>query len=133
MESLIIGELAEADQDRIDEEMETLRETTQDPYALEPDRHEALRVHSDQPMNAEVPERMLTDSYVTDRDLFFIRHHHPVPYLTEDQVKNYRVDIDLSAYGLGKKKISLEDLRKMPKAEVTTTLQCSGNRRSGFN
>ena len=133
MEKMVIGQLADEDQEKIDEQMELLQETTEDPYAFEPARNQALKVHSEQPMNAEVPEERLTDNYLTDPELFFIRNHHPVPYLTEDQVKNYNVEIDLSAYGLGKTKISMEDLKKMPKAEVTTTLQCSGNRRSGFN
>lgn len=133
MERLVVGQLAEEDQEKIDEQMELLQETTADPYALEPVRHSALMIHGEQPMNAEVPEKMLTNSYVTDPNLFFIRHHHPVPHLTPDQALNYQVEIDLSQYGLGQTKISLQDLQKMPKTEVTTTLQCSGNRRSGFN
>ena len=54
MEKMIIGELLEADQEKVDQKMETLSETAIDPYALEPTtRHEALIVHSEQPMNAE--------------------------------------------------------------------------------
>lgn len=56
-----------------------------------------------------------------------------MPFLTTDQVKKYELEIDLSALGKGKVKIPLDDLKKMPRTEVTVTLQCSGNRRSGFN
>jgi hypothetical protein len=133
MEHMVVGKLTEEDQEAIDEQMEALYDTQEDPYSLEPLRHTALKVHSDQPMNAEVPEELLTQHYLTPPSLFYIRNHHPVPHLTEDQIKNYNVEIDLSAYGKDTLKISLDDLKKMPKVEVTATLQCSGNRRSGFN
>jgi sulfite oxidase len=45
----------------------------------------------------------------------------------------YRLQIDLSEMGKGILEISLDDLKKMPKVEVTATLQCSGNRRGNFN
>ena len=76
---------------------------------------------------------LLTKNYLTPNSLFYIRHHHPVPFLTTDQVKKYELEIDLSALGKGKVKIPLDELKKMPRTEVTVTLQCSGNRRSGFN
>jgi sulfite oxidase len=131
MEHMVVGKLIEEDQEAIDEQLEAL--TQDDPYSLEPLSHTALKVHSDQPMNAEVPEELLTQHYLTPPSLFYIRHHHPVPHLTVEQIKNYNVEIDLSAYGKDTLKISLDDLKKMPKVEVTATLQCSGNRRSGFN
>jgi sulfite oxidase len=134
MEKMIIGELLEEDQGRIDEKMETLYETAVDPYANEPTtRHKALIVHSEQPMNAEVPEHLLTKNYLTPPDLFYIRHHHPVPYLNVDKTANFKLEIDLGVAGKGTSKISLEDIKKMPKVEVTATLQCSGNRRGGYN
>jgi sulfite oxidase len=75
----------------------------------------------------------LTLNHLTPSSIFFVRHHHPVPYLLEDQIKNYKLEIDLSALGKGRQRLSLDDLKSMPKTEVTATLQCSGNRRSGFN
>jgi sulfite oxidase len=133
MEKMVIGELAEEDQEMVDQKMEVLTETALDPYALEPTttRHEALMVHSEQPMNAEVPEHLLTKNFLTSPNLFYIRHHHPVPYLTAEETNNFELEIDLGAYG--KKKISIQDLKKMPKVEVTATLQCAGNRRGGYN
>eukprot|EP00542_Grammatophora_oceanica_P009767 CAMPEP_0194039552 /NCGR_PEP_ID=MMETSP0009_2-20130614/11668_1 /TAXON_ID=210454 /ORGANISM="Grammatophora oceanica, Strain CCMP 410" /LENGTH=506 /DNA_ID=CAMNT_0038682423 /DNA_START=308 /DNA_END=1828 /DNA_ORIENTATION=+ len=131
MDSMLIGRLKESDQDEIDKHMETLMED--DPYAREPTRHEALVVHSDTPMNAEVPAPLITESYLTPAELFYIRHHHPVPYLSQKEASEYDVVIDLSAMGKGSIKISIDDLKKMPKTDVVATLQCSGNRRGGFN
>lgn len=132
MEHMAVGRLAEADQDAIDEQMEALEKD--DPYQHEPKRNPHLKVHSDTPMNAEVPSHLLTQSYLTPSDQFYIRNHHPVPLLTAKQIQEYRLKIDLSAYKGGKKiSLSLDDLRKMPQKKITVTLQCSGNRRGGFN
>ena len=133
MEHMVIGRLDEEDQARIDEQMDVLYESDDDPYALEPMRHKALKVHSDTPMNAETPEHILNQHYLTPISLFYVRHHHPVPLLTEEQIKTYKLEIDLTAYGKGTKRLTMEELKKLPKVEVTATLQCSGNRRSGFN
>lgn len=135
MEGMLVGELLDADQEKVDLEMERLEETADDPYAFEPyeERNEALIVHSEQPMNAEVPEHLLTKDFLTPPDLFYIRHHHPVPLLSRDDAENFRLEVDLGSYGGGKKTISLRDIRRMPKVEITATLQCSGNRRGGYN
>lgn len=131
MEHMVVGRLAEKDQEAIDEQMEALMEN--DPYAREPVRHKALHVHSDTPMNAETPARLLTESYLTPPSLFYIRHHHPVPFLSQREVQNYKLKIDLTAYGKGILELNVDDLKQMPKTEVVATLQCSGNRRGGFN
>ncbi|EEC50222.1 predicted protein [Phaeodactylum tricornutum CCAP 1055/1] len=131
MEHMAIGRLSEEDQERIEEQMATLEET--DPYAKEPYRHRALLVHSDTPMNAECPTRFLTQNFLTPASIFYIRHHHPVPFLSEKQVNDFRLKVDLTAYGKGVVLYSVDELRKMKKVEITATLQCSGNRRSGFN
>jgi sulfite oxidase len=140
MEHMVIGRLAEEDQERIDEQMEIIYETSEDPFANEPVRHKALRVHSEQSMSAETPSHLLTKNYLTPNFFFYIRHHHPVPFLTTEQINSYQLTIDLSAYTTttnngkgGKIVLTLDDLKKMPKTEVIATLQCSGNRRSGFN
>jgi sulfite oxidase len=131
MEHMAVGRLAQDDQDLVDEQMVVLEED--DPYAREPMRHHALVVHSDTPMNAEIPSPLMTKNYLTPSSLFYIRNHHPVPYMTEKQVNDYRLRVDLTAYGKGVLSLTLDDLKKMDKIEVTATLQCSGNRRSGFN
>jgi len=144
LEPLAVGTLREIDQDAVDDMMEQMMENEKDPYEDEPERlgvpvgpkarsKTVLKVHSDAPMNAEVPEHILTRSYLTPNHLYYMRHHHPVPLLSKEQIENYRLEIDLSEYGKGKSRISLKDLKSMPKVEVTMTMQCSGNRRSGFN
>mmetsp|Transcript_56742 Transcript_56742/g.138015 ORF Transcript_56742/g.138015 Transcript_56742/m.138015 type:complete len:647 (+) Transcript_56742:184-2124(+) len=142
LEHFLIGKLSEADQAAVDEQMDVIYETDKDPFEDEPLRHSELKVHSDQPMNAEVPEHLLTQHYLTPNSIFFMRHHHPVPYLSQEQIDNYKLEIDLSSYkkeadgagkAPGKLRLSLDDLKSMEKVEVTATLQCSGNRRSGFN
>jgi hypothetical protein len=50
-----------------------------DPYSTDPHRHPGLLFHSTKPANAELPADLLMDSWITPNDLFFIRHHHPVP------------------------------------------------------
>jgi sulfite oxidase len=50
-----------------------------DPYAREPERHPALRPLTLKPYNAETPPELLSGSYVTPTDLFYVRHHFPVP------------------------------------------------------
>ncbi|CAB9525411.1 Sulfite oxidase, mitochondrial [Seminavis robusta] len=135
MEHMAIGRLLEKDQDEIEEQMTALQESSEDPYEREPERDSRLIVHSDAPMNAECPGYLLTESYLTPPNLFYIRHHHPVPYLTESQLDNFRLEIDVSAYDQRGRvlTLTLDDLKRLKKTEVTTTLQCSGNRRSGFN
>lgn len=65
--------------------------------------------------------------------LFYIRHHHPVPNLSPEDVENYRLELDLTALGRPIIYLTLKDIQSLPKHEVTVTLQCSGNRRSNFN
>ncbi len=142
MEKMIIGKLNDDDQQTIDDQMEKIMNENDDPYANEPTRCDKLIIHGDQPMNAEVPNDIITDSYITPVELFYIRHHHPVPLLEEKDVDYYEVEIDLSSfYDNGKDvnvknpmtKVSLKDIKKLPKVEIVTTLQCSGNRRGDMN
>ena len=134
LSKMIIGRLDERDQSAIEEQLKKEMEEEEDPFANEPKRNPKLIVHSEQPMNAEVPASVITQSYITPSDLFYIRHHHPVPLLDDDEEQDYAIDIDLSAYGGETTEISLKDLKaKLEKVEVVTTMQCSGNRRGNFN
>ena len=137
MEKMIIGNLHPDDQEKVDNAMEILQDDEEnDPYANEPTRSPSLIVHGDTPMNAEVPSTILGQSYITPVDEFYIRHHHPVPLLSEKDVKDFRLNVDLSLLSNENgttAKLSIEQIKSLPKVELTTTLQCSGNRRSGFN
>jgi len=131
LEKLKIGVLAEADQQRIDDRAELV----EDPYLNEPERHSALIVHTEQPANMETPYAQLTDNYITPSEIFYIRSHHPVPrFKDEEQIKNFRLKVDATAFGLDQVlELSLDQLKALPRHEIVATLQCSGNRRSGFN
>mmetsp|Transcript_9335 Transcript_9335/g.15450 ORF Transcript_9335/g.15450 Transcript_9335/m.15450 type:complete len:763 (-) Transcript_9335:174-2462(-) len=183
LSKMLIGKLHPTDQDLIDEQMENVTEQTPDPYENEPQRNSTLIVHGDTPMNAEVPEGVITERYLTPNDLFYIRHHHPVPYLSEGELEEFRLEVDLTlmfpdalkkrkkaAEGGGDDdddeeevalpattavdivrrettdtttstscsnsvvaKLSLDQIKSLPKVELISTLQCSGNRRGGFN
>jgi sulfite oxidase len=107
-----------------------------DPYAAEPPRHPALITHTAQPFNAETPEALIPDNFLTPNELWYVRHHHPVPVIDADE---YRLKVTVQAAGgsargdAGERTIelSLADLRRLFRtATVTATLQCAGNRRS---
>lgn len=145
MEDLLIGTLDEKDQDAIDEQMEKLANENTDPYAHEPKRSPMLIVHGDTPMNAEVPAEVLTRHYLTPNEYFYIRHHHPVPIMMQKDIDNYAIEIDVSEFMQPNKdgessstptstvKLTLEQLKQLPKVEYIATLQCSGNRRGQMN
>jgi sulfite oxidase len=75
------------------------------------------------PLNAETPLELLTD-YLTPNDLFFVRSHW-IPRVPDP--KTWRLTID----GEVNKplKLSLADIKKLPRAEATCVLQCAGNGR----
>jgi sulfite oxidase len=98
-------------------------------YANEPTRHPAFRVHSPTPFNAETPNVLLADTYITPNELFFVRNHLPVPVIDP---KTYKITV--SGPGLRTTTLTLEDLKtKFKQYEVTATIQCAGNRRADMN
>lgn len=56
----------------------------QDPYKNEPSRHPALLVRSSKPFNGETPPELLTAAPITPVDVFYVRHHLPVPEVASD-------------------------------------------------
>ncbi|XP_069826602.1 sulfite oxidase, mitochondrial [Dendropsophus ebraccatus] len=104
-----------------------------DPYSGDPPRHPILKINSQKPFNAEPPPELLTENFITPKELFFKRNHLPVPNINPD---DYELIVErTSGAQQGKPlKLSLEDLKtKFPRQEVTATLQCAGNRRSEMN
>lgn len=61
-----------------------------DPYAAEPTRHPALVVRTSRPFNAETPAEMLTAAPLTPNDMFYVRHHLPVPQV---DAQGYRLKV----------------------------------------
>lgn len=101
-----------------------------DHWGNEPMRHPSLAVRSQRPFNAEPPPSILTDHYITPNSLFFVRNHLPVPVIDEEE---YRLEI--SGFGIPEPvSLSLADLKsRFPPHTLTSTIQCSGNRRSEMN
>jgi sulfite oxidase len=95
-------------------------------YSREPPRDPSLRINAKEPFNAEPTRSALISSYITPVDLFFKRNHGPIPIVND--LERYRVTIN----GLIEESIqlSMTDIRKLPKYNVTATLQCAGNRRT---
>lgn len=115
LEEYRIGNLSKEDQ--------KVHKNQNDPFANEPYRFPIFRVNSAKPFNAEPPLSVLTDSFITPNNMFYVRNHLPVP---EVDAKTFKLEV---VTGGKSKKYSLKDLRKFPWVTVTTTIQCAGNRR----
>lgn len=90
------------------------------------EKHSALIVLQEKPFNAGPPLGLLRQTFLTPKELFFVRNHGSVPEINPTR---YR----LSVGGRVKKRLtlSLGDLRdRFPKVALTATLQCAGNRRT---
>ena len=111
-----------------------------DPYSSEPPGSPLLEYHMKKPSNAECPNSLLTENWITPADLFFVRNHHPSPLIEN---KDYLLTIS----GLGlphghmdqldKDKaitFTLKDLKtKFNKVSIVNSVQCGGNRRAEMN
>src|SRR5436309_1208420 len=87
-------------------------------------KHPETLVRQEEPLNAGPPPHLLLSSAVTPVDLFFVRNHGSVP---EVDAATYRLTVE----GRVRRpfRISLEELRRLPRVTVPATLQCAGNRR----
>src|SRR5262249_47425229 len=75
---------------------------------------------------AETPLDLLT-SYITPTELFFIRSHY---ISTRVDPATWTLTVDGAV--ARPQRLTLADLRKLPKVEATCVLQCAGNGRSLF-
>ncbi|XP_055699401.1 sulfite oxidase, mitochondrial isoform X1 [Phlebotomus papatasi] len=100
-----------------------------DPWSGEPRRHPILKPAAQKPFNAEPPPSILIDSFITPNEFFYVRNHLPVPEIDE---KTYELEIEIE--GVKKvTKMTLKDLKKLPKHSVTAVVMCGGNRRSDMD
>jgi sulfite oxidase len=76
------------------------------------------------PLNAETPLELLTD-YLTPNELFFVRSHW-IPRMPDAKTWRLVVDGDVRT----PLRLSLAELKAMPRAEATCVLQCAGNGRA---
>lgn len=100
---------------------------TLDPYLMEPkNRNPGFVVNTTKPFNAETPLEILSTHFYTPNEWFYVRNHLPTPDVT---AKEY--ELDIASENQNKEiTLSLEDLKsKFEKVEVTSAIQCGGNRR----
>jgi DMSO/TMAO reductase YedYZ molybdopterin-dependent catalytic subunit len=85
-----------------------------------------MRIMTEKPLNAETPTESLR-TWTTDNAVFFKRNQGQIMQ-RPIKLTAWKLSID----GLVKHKLNLsfEEIRRMPKAEVANTLECSGNSRS---
>jgi sulfite oxidase len=86
----------------------------------------SLEVLSAEPFDAQPPLGRLVDAAVTPLELFYVHSHGAIPRVREEE---YRLEVGgMVARPL---RLRLADLKaNFPEVEVTSTLQCAGNRRA---
>jgi sulfite oxidase len=91
-------------------------------------KHSDLIIHEQTPFNAEPPLKLLRQSFITPKELFYVRNHGSIP---EVDLAEYRLSVTGSVSQ--QLNLSLNEIReKFPKHTVMATLQCAGNRRDGL-
>jgi cytochrome b involved in lipid metabolism len=91
--------------------------SSDDPYSSDPPVSPVQIFHQRKPINSETPSTLLSDTWVTPKEMWFKRNHHPVPHLTAE---NYKLTI--SGPGVKDEKIEfdLNDLKtKFKKHKVS--------------
>jgi sulfite oxidase len=89
---------------------------------------EKLLVRSVRPPDYETPVALL-DSWITPVEHFYVRQHMPTPVGLDAATWTLQVEGDVDAPVT----LTLDELRKMPSATITTVLECAGNGRAFFD
>jgi sulfite oxidase len=84
-------------------------------------------VRSKRPEDLEMPLAGF-DDYITPVENFFVRTHVPVPKV---DLAQWRLNVD--GHVSTPLTLSIDDLRKMPSAEVVGVLECAGNGRRNYD
>ena len=98
-------------------------------YENNPPTYPDLLTNTQYPYNAESKLSELTDEWVTPVGKHFVRNHCAVPDIDP-------ADYTLTVEGAGVTEVvfTLDDLKtKFKKVDVTTVIQCNGNRREDFH
>eukprot|EP00596_Hydrurales_sp_CCMP1899_P000671 CAMPEP_0119043770 /NCGR_PEP_ID=MMETSP1177-20130426/25875_1 /TAXON_ID=2985 /ORGANISM="Ochromonas sp, Strain CCMP1899" /LENGTH=520 /DNA_ID=CAMNT_0007012659 /DNA_START=289 /DNA_END=1851 /DNA_ORIENTATION=+ len=126
LKSMLIGYL-HPDDFALEAEEDEL--SSDDPYSADPPVSPVQTFHQKYPVNSEAPSTLLNDTWLTPKDMWFKRNHHPVPHPVTEE---YRLSV--AGPSTGHIEISLNDLKtKFKKYKVTSAIQCGGNRRSEMN
>jgi DMSO/TMAO reductase YedYZ molybdopterin-dependent catalytic subunit len=80
------------------------------------------------PPDYETPVSLL-DSFITPVENFYVRSHLPVPPSLDAATWTLKIDGEVAT----PLTLSLAEIRKLPSATVTVTLECAGNGRSFFD
>jgi DMSO/TMAO reductase YedYZ molybdopterin-dependent catalytic subunit len=88
---------------------------------------EKLIVRSIRPEDLETPVSLL-NTRITPNDLFYVRHHS---YAAKVNLNEWKLAVDGAVDN--PLTFTLDDLKKMPKATVTVTLECAGNGRAFYD
>ncbi len=91
---------------------------------------EKLIVRSLRPEDLETPVGLL-NSWITPNELFYVRHHTYAPRVDESAGKDWKLMVDGEVEHPAT--LSLDELKQLPKASVTVTLECAGNGRAFFD
>ncbi len=91
---------------------------------------ERLIVRSIRPEDLETPVHLL-NTWLTPNDLFYVRHHLYAARVEEQAAREWTVRVD----GEVEKPLNLtiDELKQLPRATVTVTLECAGNGRAFFD
>ena len=82
---------------------------------------------SAKPFNAETPLKILSTHFYTPNEWFYVRNHLPTPDIEE---KEYELEVSSENQNL-EKILNLSNLKsQFPKVEITSAIQCGGNRRA---
>jgi sulfite oxidase len=130
-----IGVLHDEDVKKEEEAQAEVEEEEDDLFGREPDLSPVLNYHMKKPFNAESPSPLLTDNWITPKDLWFVRNHHPTPMIDDTDYL-----LTISGRGLPHGHVdravtfTLADLQtKFNKTTVVSSIQCGGNRRGQMN
>jgi len=89
---------------------------------------EKLLVRSVRPPDYESPVALL-DSWLTPVEHFYVRQHMPTPTGVDAATWTLQVDGEVAT----PLTLTLDELRKMPSASITSVLECAGNGRAFFD
>ena len=97
------------------------------PAVLADGKDTRLIVRSARPPDYETPVALL-DSWITPNDQFYVRSHMPPPPMAAVADLSLQIDGSVGT----PLSLTLDELRQLPRATVTVSLECAGNGRAFF-
>lgn len=97
-------------------------------YDNDPPPSPHLYTNTRYPYNAEGKLTELRDNFITPFGKHFIRNHCNVPDIDPNEYK-----LLITGNGIEDTTFTLEQLKSFPKVNITTVIQCNGNRREDYH